>query len=255
MSKALAKADEAQLPAELAAQFEADAGAGNENVRQEDLVVPFLKILQKMSPELDKRAPEYIQGAEEGMIMNNATGELWTETEGVTVVTCAFNRTTLEWKLREQGGGLVARWDRDDPNKPAVAMKDEKGRDITNTGTQLVDVLEHFVLTLDENGMPSGGALVSMSSTQLKYGRKWNNLVVNAKIPGTAKQLPRYGQKFKLTTVGESNDQGSWCSWKVTADGIVTDPVVYQAAKEFHQLVSSEEAVVRYPEEETQNVM
>jgi len=35
--------------------FEADAGAGSQNMTQEDLALPFLKVLGQLSPEINKQ--------------------------------------------------------------------------------------------------------------------------------------------------------------------------------------------------------
>jgi len=42
--------------------FEADAHAGTQNMAQEDLALPFLKVLGQLSPEVNKRDGKYIEG-------------------------------------------------------------------------------------------------------------------------------------------------------------------------------------------------
>ena len=53
-----------------AVNFEADANAGSQNMTQEDLALPFLKVLGQLSPEVNKRNGKYVEGAEPGMILN-----------------------------------------------------------------------------------------------------------------------------------------------------------------------------------------
>ena len=48
--------------------FEADAGAGSQNITQEDLALPFLKVLGQLSPEVNKQNGKFISDAEPGMI-------------------------------------------------------------------------------------------------------------------------------------------------------------------------------------------
>ena len=50
--------------------FEADANQGAQNISQEDLALPFLKILGQLSPEVNKRDGKYVEGAEPGLIIN-----------------------------------------------------------------------------------------------------------------------------------------------------------------------------------------
>ena len=59
--------------------FEADANQGAQNISQEDLALPFLKILGQLSPEVNKRDGKYVEGAEPGKIINTVTNELYDE--------------------------------------------------------------------------------------------------------------------------------------------------------------------------------
>jgi hypothetical protein len=81
--------------------FEQDAGLGNENVGQEDLALPFLKILSGLSDELDN-----VDGAVPGMVYNTVSGELFSGKDGIKVVPCHYNRRFLQWAPR--GSGMKA---------------------------------------------------------------------------------------------------------------------------------------------------
>ena len=54
------KKEESQLPAELEALFAEDSGKGFEEVTQDDIQIPFLRILQQMSPQINKKEANYI---------------------------------------------------------------------------------------------------------------------------------------------------------------------------------------------------
>ena len=49
--------------------FEADANKGAQNISQEDLALPFLKVLGQLSPEVNKTHGKYVEGAEPGKIL------------------------------------------------------------------------------------------------------------------------------------------------------------------------------------------
>ena len=70
----------------LATTFEADASAGSQNITQEDLALPFLKVLGQLSPEINKQNAKFINGAEPGMIVNSVTKELYNGTKGIEVI-------------------------------------------------------------------------------------------------------------------------------------------------------------------------
>ena len=67
--------------------FEADANQGAQNISQEDLALPFLKILGQLSPEVNKRDGKYVEGAEPGKIINTVTNELYDEIMSYLVIT------------------------------------------------------------------------------------------------------------------------------------------------------------------------
>jgi hypothetical protein len=42
--------------------FEENAGAGLQNIGAEQMQIPFVRILQALSPQLNKEKPDYIKG-------------------------------------------------------------------------------------------------------------------------------------------------------------------------------------------------
>ena len=64
----MAKNENGKLPAGLAEAFEADSGFGFEEVTSSDLQIPFLRIIQALSPQLKKSDAAFIEGAGQGDI-------------------------------------------------------------------------------------------------------------------------------------------------------------------------------------------
>ena len=62
--------------------FETDAGQGISNIKQDDLALPFLKVLGQLSPEVNKRDAKHVEGAEPGMIINTVTNEIYDGEKG-----------------------------------------------------------------------------------------------------------------------------------------------------------------------------
>ena len=58
-----------------------------QNISQEDLALPFLKILGQLSPEVNKRDGKYVEGAEPGKIINTVTNALYDTINVVPVIT------------------------------------------------------------------------------------------------------------------------------------------------------------------------
>jgi hypothetical protein len=79
-----------------------------------------------------------------------------------------------------------------------------------------------------------------MTSTQLKKSRRWNSLMLSQKISGPSGSFtpPTYAIIYKLSTVSESNDRGSWFGYQVERAGQVEDAGVYNEAKSFSTAAS-----------------
>ncbi len=231
--KAVAKKPAAGLPANLAEEMAADAGDGTQSMTSEDLAIPFLRILQQMSPQLAKRDGAFIKGAEEGMLFNTVTGQLWDGDEGVVVIPCGYNFRILEWKPRDSGGGIVNTFTRED-ELPSYSTDNERKQMITDEGNLLSDTAEHFVMIVHPDGTVEQ-ALMSMSSTALKKSRRWNSLMKQQTIITSEgqKTMPSYGKMYRAKTMGETKDDNNWSNWDITIEGDVTDIEVYRACKQF----------------------
>lgn len=222
--------------------FAADAGAGMEGMTSQDMAIPFFNILQKLSPQLDT-----LENAKAGNIFNTVTEEVFKE---IFVIPCAYKREFVEWKPREQGGGLIGQH----AVTSAVVgeAKNVNGKLVTATGNVLVETAYHFVLRVElDTGVLEPG-LITMSSTQLKKNRRWNSLMNNLKVPsGTGMVTPaRYSHVYKLGSIAEQNDKGAWFGWTIDNTGPVTSPSLYQAAKDFAQQVGSGLVRAAAPEQE-----
>ena len=209
--------------------FEADAHMGAQNISQEDLALPFVKILGQLSPEVNKRDGKYVDGAEPGKIINTVTNELY---DSIDVIPCHYKRQYIEWADRGTSTGApVAIHDADsDIISQSTRGKDYKDR--LPNGNYLDNTANHFVLLCGKN---PGTALISMKSTQLKVSRKWNSMMMGLKMQGKNGLFtpPTYSHIYNLKTVQMSNDKGTWFGWDVSKVGPVEQKDLYDMAKTF----------------------
>jgi hypothetical protein len=230
-----------QLPT-LAVQFEQDAGAGFENATAESFAIPFLQVLQSLSPQVKKTDGAYIKGAEEGMLINTVTGELFDGEKGIEVIPVHYRRAFLKWVPREKGGGFLGEMD---PNDPTVAQakRDDRGRDILPDGNQVNDTRIHYVLVVKSDGVVEW-AVMSLSSTQIKKSKNWMAKMQAIKMrraDGSIFTPPMFSHRYHLTSVPEKNDKGSWMGWKIETGAQVEDVNLVNAAKAFRDAVVSGE--------------
>lgn len=218
-------------------QFLAEAGAGFEEASAASYAIPFLQILQSGSPQCKKSEGAYIKGAEEGMIYNTVTQELFDGEEGVLVIPCHYTQRFVEWQLRESGGGFVKEHL---PGEAPSTVKDEKGRDIASNGNAIVDTRNHYVLIKGADGSLTP-ALIAMSSTQLKKSKQWMSKMQGIKIkgPNGFQPAPMMSRVYKLTTIAENNDKGAWMGWRIELAGLVDDPAEFQEALSFRAAVKA----------------
>ena len=220
-------------------------GAGFENVGKDDLAIPFLVILQSGSPQVKRSEGEYIEGAAEGMLFNTVTKELIDPiSEDVIVVACSYQRNFVEWRLRENGGGFVKQH-APDPALMLGATRDDKGRDILDNGNQLNDTRSFYVLLMVGKDSIPAPAFITMTSTQIKKSKQWlmQQNLLKLQGPKGAYTPPMFASMWRVNTVPESNEKGSWMGWAFSFEGYhkgVTDPN-FIAAQEFNKAVSSGE--------------
>ena len=74
-----------------------DAGSASDNMTADDMLIPRLRILQSGSPVVKKSDGAYVKGAEEGMIFDNVSNQLFSGETGITVVPVSYRRTFIEW--------------------------------------------------------------------------------------------------------------------------------------------------------------
>lgn len=227
-------------------QFEDDAGSGFEDTTPDDFAIPFLIVLQKLSPVCDEDSPKYTKGARQGQVMNSVTEKRWEakleENDSVEVVPCAYVRQFIAWGKREDGGGFKGVFDVTEGEKLLLTcVRDDKNRDITPDGIQLVDTRQWYVLMYDPETEEWDPIILALSSTQVKNSKKWMTQMKNLKLEGANGKFtpPMFSHIYPLSTIQESNDQGSWRGVSIgqptLLNGKQTD--VYQKAKEFRDMV------------------
>ena len=229
--------------------MEADAAQGAQNISQEDLALPFLKILGQLSPEVNKRDGKYVDGAEPGKIINTVTNELY---DTLNVVPCHYKRQYIEWQDRGTSTGAPVAMHEADSDIVSQTTRGKDYKDRLPNGNYLDNTASHFVLTLGDT--PST-ALISMKSTQLKVSRKWNSLMMGLKLQGKNGLFtpPTYSHIYNLSTVQMSNDKGTWFGWEVEKMGPVTDKAIYDMAKSFAMSVGKGEVEAKHGSENTKD--
>ena len=230
--------------------FEADADKGSQNMTQEDLALPFLKVLGQLSPEVNKRDGKYVEGAEPGMIVNTVTNEIYDGTKGINVLPVFYERKYVEWQDRGEGKGAPVAIHDASSDIMSQTTRDKSFKDRLPSGNYLENTANHYVVVLGDSPQT---ALISMKATQLKISRKWNSIMMGIKLNGKNGLFtpPTYSHIYNLKTVQMSNDKGTWFGWEVSKVGPVSDQSVYGIAKSFADQVGKGDVQVKHGSDES----
>jgi hypothetical protein len=243
---------EAGLPAELMGMMEADAGKGiSENPN--DVGIPFIAVLQDLSPQVKKRDEKYVEGAEVGMLINSVTSELYPF--GVEFLPVYYESCHVEWVPRDAGGGYKGKHPFDTPLlRDARPNPEGKGAPRLPNGNDLVETRYWygFYRPLAEDGKTQAGTrwepgVIAFSSTGLKRSREWVGLTKKFLIPGTESVAPLFSHVYVVTTKVEKKNNNEWFLPAIAAGRWVTGDE-YSIAKTFHEQAATGAVNVSAPD-------
>lgn len=241
-----------------------DYGAGFEGADQSAFATPFLQILQKMSPLVDEDNPKHIAGAKAGMFYNTVTQQLYDGKDGLRLIPCAYKRSFVCWGGREADGGFKGEFtpEQIDAMVQDGSIKVVDGRMFKPEADGTVnekksdyyaDTRSHYVIIIDPITGDTSRAILALASTQVKASRGLMTALQQRKVTGEVKGQtvkrtpPSFANIVKATTIGVSNDRGSWSAIKFELEPeLIRDPLLFADGKEFHSQVVSGEVKADY---------
>lgn len=240
MSKQVAKAEE--RPSYLA---KVDSKRGQENVGAEDLIIPRLGIIQATSPQRKKSDPAYIEGAEDGILFNTVTNELYGTQ--IFFVPVLFVKEWLIWKSQNSGGGFQGSFVSEMLAQRAFDEAGFAGK-VDSDGKpeyEVVDTMNHFGLIF-QNEKKVEEVCVSMAKSKAKVSRQLNTLV---KMAGG----DRFSRVYKISAVEDQNKQGKdFYNIKVSSVGYVSEVMFKLGEIMYNSLAASSHKVAYETEAQVQ---
>ncbi len=187
-----------------------NSSMGQENVTVDDLTIPRLGLVQDLSPQRKASKPEYIDGAESGMLFNNVSSELYGGS--INFVPVYFRKEWCIWKLQDAGGGFMGAYPTEVDAQDAFI--DEK----FDEDYEIVDMAQHFGMIIHPDRRPEE-IVISMSKSKMKVSRQFNTLV---KMAGG----DRFSRVYKISAVEDQNPKGQdYYNLSVAPIGYVSKPV------------------------------
>jgi len=238
---AVAKVEDAALPAYLKAF---DGPFKNTTMEVEDLVIPRVKLLQAISPELKS-----YNAAKEGVFWHNVLNE--SLGDELRFIVCMARKSYVLFAPRGDDRMILARapdgkhWDQ--PNVDFEVKVKGYAKPITwsTRGSVAESRLAEFGSSLpgDPQSPPAATlvyeylvylpdhpdcspAMVSLSRSGIKRGKD-----LNSKIELRSAQVPQFAQLYKAVVTEEQASEGTYNGWSFKSDGVAEE-------KDFNQAVS-----------------
>lgn len=193
---------------------------GNENVTNEDLQLPRIDVLQALSPQINKKKDEYIEGAETGMLFNTLTGELYPD--GISITPISFVKRFLVWvdRKKDSEGGLRGVFDTADEAETFIEAQADEDK------LEMAPTAEHLVLMDDGTEV-----IISMAKSKMKVSRRFNSLI---RLNGG----DRFGRRYRVSTVDDKSAQGEFQNIALANDGFPSEDV-YHKAEALYEAIAS----------------
>lgn len=189
------------------------AHEGFEGTKLTDLSIPFINVMQSISPEVEDQT---IPGVKAGDLVNSVTKEILRQP--LVVIPLEREEIFVEWVPRAKGGGLV---DRHLPDSDIVKNviknnggsrlppKDAEGKRVpfkSPKGNDLIETHYVYALIMNETGdVVEGYCVLSFSSAKIKAYKDWITALFTQKG-----QPPIFANRAKISTEKVKNEQGTF---------------------------------------------
>ena len=201
---------------------------GSEGVGIDDITIPRVDVLQALSPQRKKSNAEYIEGAEEGMLFNTVTKQLYGSS--FVFVPVYFRKEYVIWKDRNQGGGFCGAF-----TSEQEAMAAMESQDLNPEHHKISDTGQHFGLLVDDHESDTPKieeAVISMSRSKMKVSRQLNTMI---RMAGG----DRFERAYTVASAESTNNQGDeFFNISVKQLGFVSESV-FKAAEVVYTAITA----------------
>lgn len=203
---------------------EVAAPAMTVDISPNDMMVPYLKVIQSLADEVTPGKDKYNDAVRPGDIYDSVTRMVFKDAK---VIICGVKKYFAEW-TPEVRGRLVAKH-KVNSDIVTSAVKVEKTSDKGNSyytlqtasGNDLIETYGVVMLVkMDGLTMP---AVLTLSKTGFIVGKQLSTMLVIHQSKGVP--------VFKLSTTTTSNTKGSWFKPAFVFDSYEEDETVIQAAQ------------------------
>lgn len=210
--------EEAALAALKEAGIDVADQTGKDKIDGKNLILPFLAIAQKTSPQIEEGKSEYHPDLKFLDIFESLDGNV-TEIYGrepVKFIPLICREHAMEFEPWTSGGGLI---DRNVPLEDKRCKWNDDATDPKDRKPKATIFVDWVVLIVPKNEL----AILSFKSTSLKMGYILKKFTKNPRVP-------LYAQQYTVRVEKDSDGGNSWGLFVVQPAG-VADPATARYAK------------------------
>ncbi len=200
-----------------------DSNAGNENVTQDDILMPRIKLLQMLSPETQSEDAKYVEGAKKGMFFNTLTNALYEAP--IFFVPFAYEMSYPVFRKRTSGGGLLGVF-----NSEKEAIEEIRLQENPNI-YEVSQTAVHYGFVKTEVGQWEEVA-IHMNSTKLTASRQLNSLI---KLRGGA----RWTHIYQINNKTDENEKGKFQRLLVANAEGWPEAELVEKCRSYHEMFSN----------------
>ena len=181
-----------QLPAHLKSVD--GLGRGNEHVGQ-NVQIPRVKLLQKMSNEVDKHHAAYVEGCEPGHLVNTLNNHNYGN--DLYCLSLTFKIEYVVWRQLEAGGGYGGAFSSIADAQAYVESQDKPAEwDINETHAHVL-----LIKNPETGELERSPAIMDFASSKLRVSKAWNSQI-------GMKGGDRFAGLWKVSGVPTENKMG-----------------------------------------------
>ena len=195
------------------------SGMGTENL-DSGSALPFVRILQDLSPQLKSNKDEYVEGSKAGDLFFNKTKCVLANP--LNIIPVYTKAVYTEWIPRNKGGGYVASHPLTVVSNPSYEKGRERQYDEWLGENELRYTSYWFILAEIDGNWEE--AIIPFTSSQLKVSRKLTGDINRFRYEQDKSIIPPlFAQKWQLKTVMEtSKNNDDYWNFEIS-DNVVLD--------------------------------
>lgn len=219
MTKEIIKKNEtslSNLDKDFLNQLTKDSEEFGLDATQEEIILPRITLLQNLSDAVTKGNPKKIEGAEAGDLLEVITETVYKAETGILFVPVKMFVSYIEWE-GEPKGKIINNYGDDATfyiQQKNAGKINTKGKVIGTAPNRTIEKnINYYGYILNEKNNETSPVLIPFSKTKVKIAQKFNTMILSKKIDG--KNLPPFSYIYRIFSVLEQNEKGSWANYKV----------------------------------------